>query len=209
MSVAIQTSLFDAALEVTLGSLSAGLIRQQLGRGAWVDVFPGWMTGADALFQKLLADVDWIEERRQMYERVVLVPRLLRFYGEDELLPDPALTAARDALNAHYEPELGEPFRTAGMCLYRDGRDSVAWHGDTIGRGKSTDTIVAIVSLGSARNFLLRPGGGGVTIKHRVGHGDLLVMGGSCQRTWEHAVPKTARPVGPRISIQFRPRGVR
>jgi len=167
------------------------------------------MTGADALFGSLLTDVDWIEERRQMYERVVLVPRLLRFYGEDEALPDPALTRARDALNAHYEPELGEPFRTAGMCLYRDGRDSVAWHGDTIGRGKSTDTIVAIVSLGSARNFLLRPRGGGATIKHQVGHGDLLVMGGSCQRTWEHAVPKTARPVGPRLSIQFRPRGVR
>ena len=192
MSTAIQTSLFDAAPEVAHGSLSAGLTRQELGRGAWVDVFPGWMTGVDALFATLLSTVDWIEERRQMYERVVLVPRLLRFYGEDEILPDPALTRARDALSAHYEPELGEPFRTAGMCLYRDGRDSVAWHGDTIGR-----------------NFLLRPRGGGVTIKHQVGHGDLLVMGGSCQRTWEHSVPKTARPVGPRISIQFRPRGVR
>jgi alkylated DNA repair dioxygenase AlkB len=139
----------------------------------------------------------------------VLVPRLLHFYGEHDRLPDPALDQARAALNAHYESELGEPFRTAGLCLYRDGRDSVAWHGDTIGRGKSEDTIVAIVSLGSARNFLLRPRGGGATVKHRVGHGDLLVMGGSCQRTWEHAVPKTARPVGPRISIQFRPRGVR
>ena len=95
------------------------------------------------------------------------------------------------------------------MCLYRDGRDSVAWHGDTIGRGRSEDTMVAIVSLGSARAFLLRPRGGGTTIRHRLGHGDLIVMGGSCQRTWEHAVPKTTRPVGPRISVQFRPRGVR
>ena len=95
------------------------------------------------------------------------------------------------------------------MCLYRDGRDSVAWHGDTIGRGRSEDTMVAIVSLGSAREFLLRPRGGGTTIRHRLGHGDLIVMGGSCQRTWEHAVPKTTRPVGPRISVQFRPRGVR
>jgi alkylated DNA repair dioxygenase AlkB len=209
MSSAIQTSLFDAARDVALGSLDSGLVRQKLGRGAWVDLLPGWLTGADALFDFLLTGIDWVEERRQMYERVVLVPRLLRFYGEEEALPDAALTRARDALNAHYEPELGEPFRTAGMCLYRDGRDSVAWHGDTIGRGRSTDTMVAIISLGSARNFLLRPRGGGVTIKHRVGHGDLLVMGGSCQRTWEHAVPKTARPVGPRISIQFRPRGVR
>jgi alkylated DNA repair dioxygenase AlkB len=208
MSMAIQTSLFDAAPQITLGSLPDGVVRQELGRGAWVDLLPGWMSGADALFDTLLSEVDWVEERRQMYERVVLVPRLLRFYGEDEELPDPALTRARDALNEHYGAELGERFVTAGMCLYRDGRDSVAWHGDTIGRGKSADTMVAILSLGSSRNFLLRPRGGGVTIKHQVGHGDLLVMGGSCQRTWEHAVPKTARPVGPRISIQFRPHGV-
>jgi alkylated DNA repair dioxygenase AlkB len=208
MSMAIQTSLFDAAPQITLGSLPTGVVRQELGRGAWVGLLPGWMSGADALFDTLLSEVDWFEERRQMYERVVLVPRLLRFYGEDEELPDPALTRARDVLNEHYGAELGERFVTAGMCLYRDGRDSVAWHGDTIGRGKSTDTMVAILSLGSSRNFLLRPRGGGVTIKHQVGHGDLLVMGGSCQRTWEHAVPKTARPVGPRISIQFRPHGV-
>jgi alkylated DNA repair dioxygenase AlkB len=205
----IQTSLFDAGSDVAFSSLAGGVVRHELGRGAWVDLLPGWLSGADALFDTLLAEVPWVEERRQMYERVVLVPRLLHFYGEHDQLPDPALDQARAALNAHYESELGEPFRTAGLCLYRDGRDSVAWHGDTIGRGKSEDTIVAIVSLGSARNFLLRPRGGGATVKHRVGHGDLLVMGGSCQRTWEHAVPKTARPVGPRISIQFRPRGVR
>ena len=128
-----------------------------------------------------------------MYDRVVAVPRLLCFYGEDAPLPDPVLTAAREALNAHYGPELGEPFRTAGLCLYRDGRDSVAWHGDTIGRGQTEDTMVAIVSLGSPRALLLRPRGGGGRrpLRFEVGHGDLLVMGGSCQRTWEHAVPKT------------------
>jgi alkylated DNA repair dioxygenase AlkB len=56
---------------------------------------------------------------------------------------------------------------------------------------------------------MLRPRGGGTALRFEVGHGDLLVMGGSCQRTWEHAVPKTSQPVGPRISVQFRPRGVR
>ena len=117
---------------------------------------------------------------------------------------------ARDALGAYYAAELGEPFATAGLCLYRDGRDSVAWHGDTIGRGSKEDTIVAILSLGAPRVLALRPRGGGrPALRHEVGHGDLLVMGGSCQRTWEHAVPKTARPAGPRISVQFRPHGVR
>ena len=143
-----------------------------------------------------------------MYERVVDVPRLLSFYGEDAVLPDPVLDEAKAALDAHYGAELGEPFRTAGLCLYRDGRDSVAWHGDRIGRGRSANTMVAIISVGSPRALLLRPRGGGGTIRHELGHGDLIVMGGSCQRTWDHAIPKTATRVGPRISIQFRPRGV-
>ena len=98
---------------------------------------------------------------------------------------------------------------SAGLCLYRDGRDSVAWHGDTIGRGRTEDTMVAILSLGTPRPLLLRPRRGGASLRFEVGHGDLLVMGGSCQRAWEHAVPKTSQPVGPRISVQFRPRGVR
>ena len=119
------------------------------------------------------------------------------------------LEDALRALNGHYAAELGEPFRTAGLCLYRDGRDSVAWHGDTMGRGGTEDTMVAIISVGSPRPLLLRPRGGGPSIRHDLGHGDLIVMGGSCQRTWEHAIPKTARPTGPRISVQFRPRGVR
>jgi alkylated DNA repair dioxygenase AlkB len=69
--------------------------------------------------------------------------------------------------------------------------------------------MVAIVSLGSARPLLLRPRAGGGTLRYSLGHGDLIVMGGSCQRTWEHAVPKSTRTTGPRISVQFRPRGVR
>ena len=109
--------------------------------------------------------------------------------------PTPTWSPRGSTSTPHYRAELGEPFTTAGLCLYRDGRDSVAWHGDTIGRSKTEDTMVAIVSLGSPRSFLLRPRGGGATIRHQLGHGDLLVMGGSCQRTWEHAIPKTS-PVG-------------
>jgi alkylated DNA repair dioxygenase AlkB len=115
----------------------------------------------------------------------------------------------RRRLNDIYAGELGEPFTSAGFCLYRDGADSVAWHGDTIGRGSTEDTMVAIVSLGATRLFAMRPRGGGASLRLTQAHGDLLVMGGSCQRTWEHAVPKTSVPVGPRMSIQFRPRDVR
>jgi alkylated DNA repair dioxygenase AlkB len=208
MTAALQTSLFDQGDTVALGSLRR-IERTTLSRGAWIDVLPGWLTGADTLFDRLAADVPWRAERRPMYDRVVAVPRLLRFYGEGEPLPDPVLAEARSQLDAHYAAELRERFRTAGLCHYRDGRDSVAWHGDTVGRGSSEDTMVAILSVGAPRALLLRPRGGGESLRYRLGHGDLIVMGGSCQRTWEHAVPKTARPVGPRISIQFRPRGVR
>src|SRR5690606_27093363 len=121
-----------------------------------------------------------------------------------EPLPHPALTAARDALSEHYRDELGEEFVTAGCCNYRDGNDSVAWHGDTFGRGRTQDTMVAIVSFGDPRKLALRPRGGGAATHFTMGHGDLLVMGGSCQRTWEHAVPKVAH-AGQRISVQFRP----
>ncbi|GAA2775331.1 alpha-ketoglutarate-dependent dioxygenase AlkB [Kitasatospora cinereorecta] len=209
MEFQLQGSLFDAAEDVGLGSLR-GVRRTVLGAGAWIDVLPGWLAGADVVFERLVAGVPWRAERREMYDRVVDVPRLLAHYGEGAELPDPVLERARSALSAHYAEELGEPFVTAGLCYYRDGRDSVAWHGDRIGRGDREDTMVAIVSVGEARPLLLRPRfGGGPTVRRALGHGDLLVMGGSCQRTWEHAVPKSAKPVGPRISIQFRPRGVR
>jgi len=212
--VTVQESLLDLADDPAPGALRPE--RVPLAHGAWVDVQRGWLAGSGALFAGLAERVPWRAERRRMYDRTVDVPRLLCFYGEDAELPDPVLAACRDRLSEHYQAELGEPFRTAGLCLYRDGQDSVAWHGDTIGRGSTEDTMVAIVSLGTARPLLLRPRAGagpgpgsGGTLRYSLGHGDLIVMGGSCQRTWEHAVPKSARTTGPRISIQFRPRGVR
>ena len=209
MSVAVQDSLLDFGDEPTPAALRPE--RVPLSHGAWIDVQRGWLAGSAALFGRLVEAVPWKAERRRMYDRTVDVPRLLRFYGADETLPDPALDACRDALNAHYQAELGERFTTAGLCFYRDGRDSVALHGDTIGRGSSEDTMVAILSLGEARPLLLRPrdGGAGSTLRYNLGHGDLIVMGGSCQRTWEHGIPMSARPTGSRISVQFRPHDVR
>ncbi len=208
MTLAHQPSMWDLAEEATLTPLTGRVVRHELSSGAWVDHLSGWVSGSDEVLEVLLGDIGWREDRRQMYEREVAVPRLLRWYGPRETLPHPLLTDARESLNRYYGPELGERFVSAGMCLYRDGRDSVAWHGDRIGRGRSSDTMVAIVSFGSPRPLMLRPVGGGESLRFPLGHGDLVVMGGSCQRTWEHAVPKTARPVGPRISVQFRPRNV-
>jgi alkylated DNA repair dioxygenase AlkB len=199
VTMAVQESLFQLAE------------RRELGDGAWIDVRSGWLAEADDLFDALLSTVPWRAERRHMYDRVLDVPRLVSFHDltvEDP--PHPLLAGLQRRLNDIYAGELGEPFTTVGLCLYRDGSDSVAWHGDTIGRSSTEDTMVAIVSLGATRTFALRPrGGGGPSLRLPLGHGDLLVMGGSCQRTWEHSVPKTSAPAGRRVSVQFRPRDVR
>lgn len=210
VAAATQGSLFDQETTLGLRSLAGAVVRQHLTDGAWVDVRPGWLTGSEQLCAELLTTVPWQAERRRMYDRVVDTPRLLRFYGPGAALPHPVLREAREAMTAHYAAEAGAPpFTTAGLCLYRDEHDSVAWHGDRVGRGATHDTLVAILSTGAPRRLLLRPRGGGATRTLQVGHGDLVVMGGSCQRTWEHAVPKEHHRTGPRVSIQFRPAGVR
>ena len=198
MAVPIQCALFEH------------IERRQLGAGAWIDIRCAWLSDADGLLENLLAVVPWRAERRNMYDRVLNVPRLTSFH--DLTLhdaPHPALPQIRCRLNRLCAEELGEPFTTVGLCWYRDGADSVAWHGDTVGRSRHEDTMVAIVSLGATRTLALRPRGGGPALHLPLRHGDLVVMGGSCQRTWEHAIPKTSSPVGPRISLQFRPRDVR
>lgn len=208
MAAPLQGSLFDQADDIQLGPLE-GVQRRVLTRGAWVDLLPGWLQGADALAHELISQVPWRAERRHMYEREVDVPRLLAFYEHAHPLPHPVLDEARARLSAYYAAELGEPFTTAGLCYYRDGRDSVAWHGDRIGRSSRADTLVAILSVGDPRDLTLRPRGSTTTaVRLPLGHGDLLVMGGSCQRTWEHAIPKARHALGSRISIQFRPHGV-
>jgi alkylated DNA repair dioxygenase AlkB len=206
----LQGSLFDTATEPRLRPLDGRLRRTHLSGGAWIDHLPGWVERADLLFESLVDTVSWRSEERVMYDRTVEVPRLMASYGAGVPAPHPLLGEAMVRLADHYRGTPGADLATLGLCLYRSGADSVAWHGDTIGRGATEDTLVAIVSLGCPRRLALRPKrGGSPTLRFELGGGDLLVMGGSCQRTWDHAVPKTARPVGPRLSVQLRPSGVR
>lgn len=178
----------------------AGLVRHQLDHSAWVDVLPGWLHGADQVFAELLDLLPWRTGDRRMYDRIVEVPRLRAGLGDAPDLLDrmPVLAEMQRALSARY----GREFVSIGFNLYRDGRDSVAWHGDRIPR-EVVEPIVALVSVGAARRFLLRPRTGGPSRRFDCGNGDLLVMGGTSQRTWEHSVPKV-KAAGPRISIAFR-----
>ncbi len=187
--------------------MADGLVRHELGEGAWVDFRRDWVVGHGSLFERLVDNVPWQADRRPMYDRMVDVPRLVSFYGAGSILPDPMLDRLRRDLTAYYANDGGGPLPTAGLCLYRDGQDSVAWHGDRTLSHAGESTVVAIVSLGARRRMLLRPNSGGPALRFDLGMGDLLVMGGSCQRTWQHAVPKTTRAQAPRISIQFRSPG--
>jgi alkylated DNA repair dioxygenase AlkB len=175
-----------------------GLRRTELAFGAWYDYQPGWLAGADTLFAHLRDTMRWRGERRVMYEREVETPRLFA-RPPDDGAGHPLLDRMRALLSARY----GEDFVRMTMAWYRDGRDSVAMHGDTTARDMVAATV-ATVSLGAPRRFLLKPASGGASIALELGAGDLFVMGGTCQRTWRHGIPKVAE-AGPRIAVMFRP----
>lgn len=185
----------------------AAALRVDLCGGAWIEHVPRWVAGADALFTSLLNEVAWQERHIAMYGQMVREPRLSAWWGEEDGLTEEHLGRAPAPLR-RLMPELddryGWGFDAIGVNLYRDGRDSVAWHGDRFERRRAV-TTVAVLSLGSPRRFLLRPTGGGRSRAFELFSGDLLVMGGTCQRTWQHCVPKVAR-AGPRMSATFRRR---
>ena len=195
-----QPSLFDAGLTPRIDEAFASLVRVQLDAESWVDHAGGWVSGSDPLFAELVDSLDWGQRSRQMFDNKVTEPRLTSLWRKSSgrpLLP-PVLEDMRTALSARY----GIEFDSAGFNLYRDGRDSVAWHGDRIKKG-IPQPLVALVSVGEPRKFLLKPREGGSSRTFMLGQGDLLVTGGRTQRTWLHSVPKVAT-AGPRISIAFR-----
>jgi len=177
-----------------------GLDRIWLDEKCWIDFALGWVRGSDAVFHAVLESRRWGQRTRHMYDHRVLEPRLTAPWSLDSGAPlEPAiLDEIRLALSARY----GVLFDSAGFNFYRDGQDSVAWHGDKI-RKEIEEPVVALVSLGEPRKFLLRPKGGGKSRALRLGRGDLLVTGGRTQRAWEHCVPKAAQ-AGPRISVAYR-----
>ena len=198
--VAWQASLLDAATEPDVDESFARLTRLDLDATSWVDHAPGWVSGSDRIFDELVTNVDWAQRTRHMYDKRVAEPRLTASWQASSRLPlePPFLERMRRVLSKRYDVELD----SMGLNLYRDGQDSVAWHGDRIAK-EIKEPVVAIVSVGEPRKFLLRPREGSGTRAFLLGRGDLLVTGGACQRQWQHSVPKVAA-AGPRISITFR-----
>ena len=195
-----QPSLLATGETVDIDRSFLTLERIQLDDDSWVDYAPGWVTGSDRLFEEVLAGRDWGQRSRRMYDQKVREPRLTAPWNTQsgEALEPPILEEIRRALSERY----GREFDSVGFNLYRDGQDSVAWHADRL-RKDVPDPIVALVSLGEPRKFLLRPKGGGRSRAFLLGRGDLFVTGGQTQKMWEHSVPKVAR-AGPRISMAYR-----
>jgi alkylated DNA repair dioxygenase AlkB len=180
--------------------------RVDLGAGAWVDVARGALAGADAVHDDLVATVAWQQGKVFRYERWMDEPRLSAV--QSGAGRHPALVAVEDWITRRYRVR----FDTVALALYRHERDSVAFHRDRELRWLD-DTLIGVLSLGAARPWLMRPLTGrrpvddddltGV-VDLAPASGDLLVMGGRCQATWLHAVPKVHGRCAPRVSAQWR-----
>ena len=159
---------------------------------------------ADDWFAALRDGAHWKAQRRMMYEREVDVPRLTAAYWFEDLPQDSPLPLA--AMLSRIRELVPAPYSAVGMNLYRDGRDSVAMHHDKL-RMLVSGQPLALVSLGHPRRMRIR-----AQTDHRdafdveLDHGSLLVMSHASQLTHEHGIPKTAKPVGPRMSAVFRVR---
>ena len=192
----LQAGLFDVGEPSFDPELSRGC-RQDLGDGAWLEHRPSWLNGHQRVFEQLLSTARWQRHSRQMYDRAVEVPRLTAALPERGEAAE-LMRRIANLLSSRYQ----RPLKSIALAHYRDGRDSVAPHGDKMG-SLAHDTVIAILSVGSPRRFTLRSVQHRSTRRFQLGWGDLLVLGGSCQKTFLHGVPKVAR-AGPRISIQFR-----
>ena len=197
----LQGSLFGAGTPGLAASLPRH--RTDLDHDAWIVHVPGWVVGEQTLLDELAGSTSWHAHRRPMYDRMVDVPRLTASLPAD----GPGHPLLDDIVHALVR-RFDQPFERISLALYRDGRDSVAPHGDQVARDLDT-SVMATVSCGAPRRFLLSPVAGGRSISFDLGRGDLLVMGGTIQRTWRHSIPKTNRAVGPRLCIMFRPAWMR
>ena len=192
-----QLGLF-ARGEPAIGTRFAGARRVALDRTSWVEHVPGWLAPSGALFESLLAAAAWEQRDRWMFERMVREPRLTAEFPDLSAVPLPLLREIGAALSRHY----GVPYDGLWVNLYRDERDSTSWHGDRPSC-KRDECIVPVLSLGATRRFLIRPRDGGKSTVFQPAGGDLIVMGGRCQKDWLHAVPKQTQPAGARISVNF------
>jgi alkylated DNA repair dioxygenase AlkB len=198
VQVVWQPSLFASTDAVRIDAAFATARRTPLDATSWIEVAPGWMSGTNGLFERLATAVPWKQLYRQLFEQTFLEPRFSAEYRRLGDVPHPALVEAAEVLSAHY----GVRYDNLWLNLYRDGRDGTGWHRDRFSCRRA-ECIVPVLTLGATRRFLVKPRRGTGSTVFRPAAGDLIVMGGRCQQDWVHGVPKTSRPIGARISVNF------
>lgn len=190
-------SLFSGEF-VAIDETFSTAVRHDLDSTSWVDVVPGWLSGDSVLMARLVDAVPFVQHQRWMYNQLFDEPRLTAEYPSVAEVPEPFVHVIVAALSRQY----GVPYDGLWLNLYRNHRDSTGWHGDWATCMRPL-CVVPVLSLGARRRFLLKPRAGGRSTGFTVDGGDLVVMGGRCQRDWLHCVPKQARPAGPRVSLNF------
>lgn len=197
MKLQVQAGLFASAGEFAVDASFSAAVRTPLDATSWVELVPGWLSGSEALFQELARGVSWKQHHRNLFGQRFLEPRLTAEYRELRDMPHPSLIAAAETLSAHY----GTRYDSVWLNLYRDGRDSTGWHRDHFSC-RRPECIVPVLTLGTARRFLVKPRRGGAALSFSPRSGDLVVMGGRSQQDWLHGVPK-APGAAARISVNF------
>ncbi|HZE51263.1 MAG TPA: alpha-ketoglutarate-dependent dioxygenase AlkB [Jatrophihabitantaceae bacterium] len=197
MTAPEQQSLFAGA-DVEIDASFGTVVRYDLDETSWVELVPGWLSGDDRLLGRLVAAVPFEQHQRWMYNQLFDEPRLTAEYPDIGAAPESFVRVIADALSRRY----GVTYDGLWLNLYRDERDRTGWHRDWA-TCKRELCIVPVLSLGATRRFLLKPRAGGSSTALTVTGGDLVVMGGRCQRDWLHSVPKQSRPAGARVSLNF------
>jgi alkylated DNA repair dioxygenase AlkB len=197
VSTPAQANLFTSRGEIAVDPGFETATRTALDATSWVEIVPFWLTGAEALFERLTAEVPWKEHYRRLFDKTFLEPRLTAEYGRMQEAPPP-LAAMADALSRHYRVR----YDSLWLNLYRDGRDSTGWHRDRFSC-RQPECIVPVLTLGATRRFLVKPRHGGASVAFSPQSGDLVVMGGRCQQDWVHGVPKSPGTREARISVNF------
>jgi alkylated DNA repair dioxygenase AlkB len=192
-----QTTLFEAD-EMSVDPSFGTARRIALDEFSWIDYVPGWFSGQDQLLAVLHTKVSWEQRQRWMYTRKLAEPRLTAECHDLTEVDPPVIATIATALSDHY----GVRYDGVWMNLYRDHQDGTGWHCDRPAN-THTETIVPVLSLGATRRFMIRPEAGGRSTVLTPAGGDLVVMGGRCQRDWRHCVPKQSTPTGPRSSLNF------
>jgi alkylated DNA repair dioxygenase AlkB len=199
MTPQAQNDLFETEdAPVAFDSSFSSARRVAIDDRSWIEVVPGWVSGAAVLRLRLAQTVSWAQHDRKIFDQTFIEPRLTSEYRDLALAPEMALREAAALLSKRY----GVTYDSVWLNLYRNGADSTGWHRDRFSC-RRPECVVPVLSLGAKRRFLVKPRSGGESIPFKPGSGDLVVMGGRCQEDWLHSVPKDTSVAESRISVNF------